>query len=198
MADSPILGLVEVGGGRIAVYGDSNCLDSSHMVTNCYWLLKKILDFTSKNIKDPFLLSDSVRKDKPLYHDDKQLPSCRTDVNFSTYSAVVRKELICGSDSRVEVGGPKGYGLLVRGRDRRLPGYPVIDLGRGLNSTTEDSRIKRSNSAEKNEDECLRNKYLAGLLNRDDERNNFFFVVDMPMVIASHWLVPAIARFLVS
>ncbi|KAI7987126.1 Subtilisin-like protease SBT6.1 [Camellia lanceoleosa] len=134
MADSPILGLVEVDGGRIAVYGDSNCLDSSHM----------ILDFTSKNIKDSFLLSDSVRQDKPLYQDDKQLPSRRTDVNFSTYSAVVRKELICESDSRVEVGETKGYGLFVRGRDRRLPGCPVIDLRRGLNSTTEDSRIKRS------------------------------------------------------
>ncbi|KAL0410658.1 UNVERIFIED_CONTAM: Subtilisin-like protease SBT6.1 [Sesamum latifolium] len=136
-ADSPILGLLEVGGGRIAVYGDSNCLDSSHMVTNCYWLLKKILDFTARNIRDPVLFSDSSRQDKTLHVDDKQLPSRRTDVNFSTYSAVVSKELICRSDSRFEVWGTKGYDLHVRGRNRRLPGYAVIDVGRVLNSTLE-------------------------------------------------------------
>ena len=30
--------------GRIAVYGDSNCLDSNHMRGgDCYWLLKSML-----------------------------------------------------------------------------------------------------------------------------------------------------------
>ncbi|KAL0339060.1 UNVERIFIED_CONTAM: Subtilisin-like protease SBT6.1 [Sesamum angustifolium] len=134
-ADSPILGLLEVGGGRIAVYGDSNCLGSSHMVTNCYWVLKKILDFTARNIRDPVLFSDSSRQDKTLHVDDNQLPSRRTDVNFSAYSAVLGKELICGSDSRFEVWGTKGYDLHVRGRNRRLPGYADIDVGRVLNST---------------------------------------------------------------
>ncbi|KAE9464518.1 hypothetical protein C3L33_03634, partial [Rhododendron williamsianum] len=160
-ADSPILGLLAVGGGRIAVYGDSNCLDSSHMVTHCYWLLKKILDFTSKNIRDPVLFSDSVRTDKPLYIEDHQLPSRRTDVNFSTYSAVVGKELICRSDSRFEVWGTKGYGLQVRGRNRRLPGYLAIDNERGLNSATENSNTKRSKSLEKSKDESLGNKPLT-------------------------------------
>ncbi|MFS7982472.1 putative site-1 protease [Helianthus anomalus] len=128
-ADSAILGLVEVGGSRIAVYGDSNCLDSSHMVTNCYWLLRKILDFTGKNVKDPILFSNSVKLETPLHQDDDQLPSRRTDLNFSTYSAVLGKELICRSDSRFDVWGTKGYGLQVRGRNRRLPGYKATDLG---------------------------------------------------------------------
>ncbi|KAK3041678.1 hypothetical protein RJ639_001488 [Escallonia herrerae] len=182
-ADSPILGLLEVGGGRIAVYGDSNCLDSSHMVTNCYWLLKKILDFTSKNRRDPVLFSDSVKQDKPLHQEDNQLPSRRTDINFSAYSAVVGKELICRSDSRFEVWGTKGYGIQVRGRNRRLPGYPVIDLGRGLNSTTEASVTKSSKSTDKNTDTSSGSKYL-GLFNKDD--------LDMPVVVASHWIVPAV------
>lgn len=141
-ADSPILGLLEVGSGRVAVYGDSNCLDSSHMVTNCYWLLQKILDFTAGGIKDPVLFSDSSRQDKPLYLDRKQLPSRRTDVNFSTYSAVVDKELICRRDSRFEVWGTKGYDLHVRGRNRRMPGYGFIDMGGGLNSTHLDQTSK--------------------------------------------------------
>lgn len=168
-ADTPILGFLEVGRGRVSVYGDSNCLDSSHMVTNCYWLLKKTLDFTGKNIRDPVLFSDSVKQDKPLHQEDNQLPTRRTDVNFSRYSAVVGKDLICRSDSRFEVLGTKGYDLQVRGRNRRLPGYPIIDLGRDLNSTVEDSSIKSIKATEYNNLETL-DKYL-GLFNRDDVRS---------------------------
>ncbi|KAL9154330.1 hypothetical protein ABFS82_10G107300 [Erythranthe guttata] len=173
-ADSPILGLLEVGAGRITVYGDSNCLDSSHMVTNCYWLLKKILDFTAKNIRDPVLFVDSNRQDKALHLDDNQLPSRRTDVNFSTYSAVVGKELICGSDSRFQVWGTKGYDLNVRGRTRRLPGYASIHL----NST---HKIPPVNKLRSIHDNSLGNKYL-GYLYGDD--------LDFPELVASHWLIP--------
>lgn len=168
-ADSPILGLLEAGEGRIVVYGDSNCLDSSHMVTNCYWLLKKMLDFTSKNIRDSVLFSDTTRLDKALHLDNNQLPSRRKDVNFSTYSAVVNKELICGSDSRFEVWGTKGYDLNVRGRNRRLPGYTSIDLGRGLNSTMEEVPVKQFKTIKK-DDTSLGNKYL-GYLYGDEVSN---------------------------
>lgn len=117
---SPILGLLEVGGGRVVVYGDSNCLDGSHMVTDCYWLLKKILDFTSRNKKDPVLFSDSVRQTRPLYVDKNKLPSRRTDVNFSMYSSVVGKELICGRDSRFEIWGTEGYNLLGQRKEPQI------------------------------------------------------------------------------
>ncbi|XWS69891.1 hypothetical protein CRYUN_Cryun03dG0002600 [Craigia yunnanensis] len=177
-ADSPILGLLDVGEGRIAVYGDSNCLDSSHMVTNCYWLLRKILDFTGSNIKDPVLFSESVKQDMPLDEEDNHLPSRRTDVNFSVYSAVMGKDLICRSDSRFEVWGTKGYNLHIRGRNKRLPGYNVIDLGRGLNSTYDTTRPRRPKFTEKNKGDSLGNRYLGEL--------------DVPELVASHWLVPAV------
>ncbi|XP_022729285.1 subtilisin-like protease SBT6.1 isoform X3 [Durio zibethinus] len=182
-ADSPILGLLEVGKGRIAVYGDSNCLDSSHMVTNCYWLLRKILDFTGSNIKDTVLFSESVKQDMPVYEDDSHLPTRRTDVNFSVYSAVMGKDLVCRSDSRFEVWGTKGYNLHVRGRNKRLPGYHVIDLGRGLNSTFDTTGSRRPKFTEKNKGDSLGNRYL-GLLYRDE--------LDVPELVASHWLVPAV------
>ncbi|XP_048321054.2 subtilisin-like protease SBT6.1 isoform X2 [Ziziphus jujuba] len=183
VADSPILGLTEVGEGRVAVYGDSNCLDSSHMVTHCYWLLRKILDFTSGNIRDPVLFANSAKQDSPLYVEDSQLPSRRTDVNFSSYSSVLGKELICRSDSKFEMWGSKGYHIQVRGRNRKLPGYPVIDLGRGLNSTVDVSKSRRSTMFKKNKDEFLVNRYL-GLFYRDEP--------DMPLLVGSHWLVPSI------
>jgi membrane-bound transcription factor site-1 protease len=181
-ADSPILGLLEAGEARIAVYGDSNCLDSSHMVTNCYWLLKKILAFTSQKVKDPILFSSSKKQQKPLHKKDNQLPTRRMDVNFSAYSSVVGRELVCSSDSRFEVWGTKGYGLQVRGRNRRLPGYHAFDLGTGLNSTVgingddDDESISRQSNKDGS-------KYF-GLLYKDD--------IDMPVLVASHWLVPAI------
>ncbi|MBA0681142.1 hypothetical protein Goari_012798 [Gossypium aridum] len=177
-ADSPILGLLEVGEGRIAVYGDSNCLDSSHMVTNCYRLLRKILDFTGLNIKDPVLFSKSVKQDMPLYEDDNHLSSRRTDVNFSMYSAVLGKDLICRTDSRFEVWGTKGYNLHIRGRNRKLPGYDVIDLGRGLNSTIDTSNSRRPKFTAKNKGDYFGNRYLGEL--------------DVPELVASQWLVPAV------
>ncbi|KAJ1437958.1 Peptidase S8/S53 domain [Sesbania bispinosa] len=147
--DSPILGLTVMGEGRITVYGDSNCLDSSHMVTNCYWLLKKI-----------------------------------TDVNFSTYSDVVRKELICRTDSRFEIWGTKGYSLQIKERNRRLPDYLVIDLGRGLNATFDDtSNINHAELAMRNKGHSLGNMYLDMFYG--DE-------LDAPMLVGNHWFVPVV------
>lgn len=168
-ADSPILGLIEAGEGRIAVYGDSNCLDSSHMVTNCYWLLRKVLDFTSTNKRDPVLFSDSVRQDTPFSEDDNQLPSRRTDVNFSTYSAVVGRDLICRTDSRFEVWGTKGYNSLT-GTNRRLPSNSAIDLGKSFNSTMETSKSRRPKYTQISTSDSLGSKYL-GMLYRDEVRN---------------------------
>lgn len=107
--ESPILGVVEAGKGRIAVYGDSNCLDSSHMVSNCYWLLKKLLDFTSGDIQDPVIFPATNELSSPLGSVDTILPMRRDDVNFSLYSAVLGHPLQCGTDSPLGVQGSKGY-----------------------------------------------------------------------------------------
>ena len=171
-ADSPILGLLDVGEGRVAVYGDSNCLDSSHMVTNCYWLLRKILDYTSRKSRDPVLFSDSVKKDTRLHIEDNQLPSRRTDVNFSTYSAVVGKELICRSDSRYEIWGTKSYSVPVRG-NRRLPGYSNIDSGGGLNSTVGHPNLRQPKLPVIIKGESLGNGYFGNLFSGDEVRNKY-------------------------
>ncbi|KAJ6645451.1 Membrane-bound transcription factor site-1 protease, partial [Pseudolycoriella hygida] len=43
--------------GRIAVYGDSNCLDSTHLEKPCFWLLDAMLEYTM-NSHIPGLLSN--------------------------------------------------------------------------------------------------------------------------------------------
>ncbi|QCD89923.1 membrane-bound transcription factor site-1 protease [Vigna unguiculata] len=115
-ADSPILGLMAMGEGRIVVHGDSNCLDDSSHMINYFSLLRKILDFTSEDVRDPTLFSNSINQDSPLYEDDNRLPSHITDVNFSAYSTIVGKEFICETVTRFEISGTKGYNLQVRGR----------------------------------------------------------------------------------
>ncbi|KAI3933149.1 hypothetical protein MKW92_008249 [Papaver armeniacum] len=177
--ESSILGLVEVGSGRISVYGDSNCLDSSHMVTNCYWLLKKILDFTSANIKDPVLFSNPVRRNQPLLKDDNQLPSRRTDVNFSTYSGVLGKNLICQSDCRFEIWGTHGYSSQTIGKNRRLPGFPAAEFERNLNMTFGGSIPEQAN---------IMNSSISSL-------SKFETRLDMPSLVATQWLIPVLVSF---
>ena len=47
----PVLGLYQTQGtevgGRIVAYGDSNCIDNSHLTKDCWWMLDAILEFTS-------------------------------------------------------------------------------------------------------------------------------------------------------
>lgn len=40
---APVLGLLRHGSGRVALYGDSNCLDSSHSRSKCFKLLSRLL-----------------------------------------------------------------------------------------------------------------------------------------------------------
>lgn len=49
--------------GRIVVYGDSNCLDSTHMEKPCFWLLDAMLEFTMTS-HVPGLLADLNRANK--------------------------------------------------------------------------------------------------------------------------------------
>jgi len=51
LAQLPVMGFYQTKstarGGRLAVYGDSNCIDSAHMVKDCWWLLDGVLEYTS-------------------------------------------------------------------------------------------------------------------------------------------------------
>ena len=48
------------GGGRLAIFGDSNCLDSSHMVKDCFWMMNELLKFTATGSISKQLLSSST------------------------------------------------------------------------------------------------------------------------------------------
>lgn len=46
--DSVARGKASGGSGRLVVYGDSNCLDSTHAEKPCFWLLDMLLEYTMK------------------------------------------------------------------------------------------------------------------------------------------------------
>lgn len=68
LSDVPVLGLYQTpgGGGKLVVYGDSNCLDSAHMQRDCFWLLEALLKYaTSSAAIPPFTYSEHHRPHPP-------------------------------------------------------------------------------------------------------------------------------------
>lgn len=76
--DVPILGLysaefnmkqqnlhppIRKNSGRIAVYGDSSCLDSAHLQKDCFWMLEAFLQFTTTGTV-PFIFQHSHQNSK--------------------------------------------------------------------------------------------------------------------------------------
>ena len=45
-----VLGLLRHGAGRVGLYGDSSCLDSSHSKSRCFGLLSKMLQFAAGEV----------------------------------------------------------------------------------------------------------------------------------------------------
>jgi membrane-bound transcription factor site-1 protease len=45
-----VLALLQHGAGRLGLYGDSNCLDSSHSRSRCFKLLAKMLEWASGKV----------------------------------------------------------------------------------------------------------------------------------------------------
>lgn len=98
------LGLTESDEGRIAVYGDSNCLDSSYQSDQCYDLLEALLHYVNHE-KESDLLSSLLNEEQkiltPLLSEDA-LPEPMEDVDFSTVSFVLSHPLQCYKNSPSE------------------------------------------------------------------------------------------------
>ncbi|XP_023211189.1 membrane-bound transcription factor site-1 protease-like [Centruroides sculpturatus] len=55
--------------GRIAIYGDSNCLDTAHMQKECFWLLEALMQYATTNHMSPMfkdLKSENILSFKEL------------------------------------------------------------------------------------------------------------------------------------
>ncbi|XP_046398458.1 membrane-bound transcription factor site-1 protease [Ischnura elegans] len=91
----PILGLLQPKGpagsnpGRIVIYGDSNCLDNSHLQKDCFWMLDAFLEFTSTG-QIPSVFSDHQSK---FVIADSELPVRMEGNHLYRYSKVLENRI---------------------------------------------------------------------------------------------------------
>jgi len=88
-----VLGLYETkvqkNSGRIALYGDSNCLDNSHLQKDCFWLLDALLEFTSHGQIPPLFIDQRSTETLP----DASLPERMEGNHLHRYSKVLESHL---------------------------------------------------------------------------------------------------------
>lgn len=74
--------------GRIVVYGDSNCLDSTHIEKPCFWLLDAILQYTM-NSHVSKILKDLNRSPNMQLSSNPIMPKRLPNNNLHLYSKVL-------------------------------------------------------------------------------------------------------------
>ncbi|CAL1681030.1 unnamed protein product [Lasius platythorax] len=52
--------------GRLVVYGDSNCIDDSHLQKSCFWMLDAILEYTTTGYIPTIFMNENQRKHKTV------------------------------------------------------------------------------------------------------------------------------------
>lgn len=78
----------KVKSGRIVVYGDSNCLDSTHIEKPCFWLLDALLEYTmTSHVTN--LLKDLNRSGKIQFPKEINYPTRLPNNNLHSYSKVL-------------------------------------------------------------------------------------------------------------
>ncbi|XP_071545683.1 membrane-bound transcription factor site-1 protease [Panulirus ornatus] len=101
--DVPILGLLQTKsntnddtgdssqhrGGRLVVYGDSNCLDNSHLQKDCFWMLDALLEFTTTGHLAGVFTSSAGAPVPPT----TDLPTKMENSNLHKHSKVVEHTL---------------------------------------------------------------------------------------------------------
>ncbi|XP_072764123.1 membrane-bound transcription factor site-1 protease [Anoplolepis gracilipes] len=52
--------------GRLVVYGDSNCIDDSHLQKSCFWMLDAILEYTMTGYIPTIFMNENKKKHKTV------------------------------------------------------------------------------------------------------------------------------------
>lgn len=76
--------------GRITVYGDSNCLDNSHLQKDCFWMLDAILEFSSIGNMPSVFSANKVKSFSTISH---ELPQRMEGNHLYRYSKVLENHM---------------------------------------------------------------------------------------------------------
>ncbi|CAF3385989.1 unnamed protein product [Rotaria sp. Silwood1] len=177
----PILGLVEAsGGGRVAIYGDSNCIDSVHLVRDCYWLLLALLEFTtSSRVPKLFLQLDENRQ---MDLDVPELERLNTS-RLHKFSRVIEKNDIDNKNKQREL--PKCFV-----NQPVKPSEPLM-----TNSASQNNIMRYQNRLISIEDDSIENNFVIDNSETSSRLVRAFFTLQNPIFIPS--LVGSIGVFLV-
>jgi len=83
-----ICALSDVGSGRVFVFSDSNCLDSSHMVANCYNFLNMAIKYVAGGSCPRSFCPEGAELQMAM-SGIGHAPERRTDIKFQEYSATL-------------------------------------------------------------------------------------------------------------
>ncbi|KAL6417067.1 hypothetical protein ACFW04_013021 [Cataglyphis niger] len=79
--------------GRLVVYGDSNCIDDSHLQKSCFWMLDAILEYTTTGYIPTIFMNENQRKHKTVKTTSNieigKLPRRMEGNHFSHHSKVL-------------------------------------------------------------------------------------------------------------
>ncbi|XP_071579996.1 membrane-bound transcription factor site-1 protease isoform X1 [Temnothorax nylanderi] len=87
--------------GRLVVYGDSNCIDDSHLQKACFWMLDAILEYTTTGYVPTVFMDENQRKHKTVKTTSSietgELPRRMKENHFSRHSKVLMTNEPAGS-----------------------------------------------------------------------------------------------------
>ncbi|KAL0128343.1 hypothetical protein PUN28_003553 [Cardiocondyla obscurior] len=79
--------------GRLVVYGDSNCIDDSHLQKSCFWMLDAILEYTTTGYVPTVFMDENQKKHKTVKTTSSikigELPFRMKENHFSRHSKVL-------------------------------------------------------------------------------------------------------------
>lgn len=87
--------------GRLVVYGDSNCIDDSHLQKSCFWMLDAILEYTTTGYIPTIFMNENQRKRKTVKTTSDieigKLPHRMEGNHFSHHSKVLMTDEPAGT-----------------------------------------------------------------------------------------------------
>ncbi|XP_011631233.1 LOW QUALITY PROTEIN: membrane-bound transcription factor site-1 protease [Pogonomyrmex barbatus] len=87
--------------GRLVVYGDSNCIDDSHLQKSCFWMLDAILEYTTTGYVPTVFMDESQKKHKTVKTTSNmkigELPYRMKENHFGRHSKVLTTDESTGT-----------------------------------------------------------------------------------------------------
>ncbi|XP_026479384.1 LOW QUALITY PROTEIN: membrane-bound transcription factor site-1 protease-like [Ctenocephalides felis] len=90
--------------GRLVVYGDSSCLDTSHIEIPCFWLLDAILEYTTSGYLPNIFLNNIPDQTQDLFDISFEKPTRLETSRMKTFSKVLKNSI--SSDDNSEAYSP--------------------------------------------------------------------------------------------